>query len=1135
VQILDDRTIVAASDLNNYLACRHLLSMNLAKAMGELKEVKPSANETADLLSRKGDEHEDAYLEGLRAGGLTIAEIPFPEDSTIAALERTAALTLEALRAGPDVVFQATFFDGVNRGHADFLFRVDRASDLGDLSYEVADTKLAKHSKPYFLIQLCFYSELLEKVQGGGVPENVHVILGTGEKESFRLSEFSAYYRRVRKSFEAELEAGVPDTYPLPVSHCEICSWKDNCEAVWDKDDHLTRVAGIQRRQIELLEADGVTTLAELGMMSADRQVSGVRSETLSKIRTQAALQLEDRESGENIYRLLPPRSERGFSRLPEPSHGDIFFDFEGDPLFGDRGLEYLFGYVAVDSGKPLFTDLWGRNYEEEKLTFETFIDFVMERRKVFPGSHVYHYAPYEVTAIRRLAGVHATRELEVDKLLRDKVFVDLYKIVSEGLQISKDSYSIKKVESFYRGARDTEVADGGASIVEFEKWLETGDDSILKAIADYNEDDCVSTLECRDWLLERRAEATNEFDHEFPWFDPEPGQVSEEAEAQYEENAGLRDALTKDFSPDRAEWSDDQRSRWLLAQLVDYHQREARPVWWQYFDRLDASDDEVFVNDLDCIGGLELDETVPPRPDKRSMVYRMRYPLQETKMRPGSATDASTGASLGSPIEVNTTEGWLDLKRGPKFGDMPFPRNLIPGGPIQTNKQRAALRRLASSIIELGLDSRQELTAGRDMLRSLFPRIYEHQDGTSIVRDATDLEELSGVVARLEDSYLFVQGPPGAGKTFSAGRIICDLVKAGKTIGVTSNSHKAVNNLLHGIEEAAEEEGIQFRGLKVGGGDNAFVSGLKQPLIETGDGKEANEFQVTGGTAWHYCGDDVDTVDYLFVDEAGQVSFADALALSTAARNVILFGDPQQLPQVTQARHPDGAGVSILEHLLGDHQTIPEDRGVFLDKTWRLAPEIASFISEMAYEGRLESAPGRENQKVQADGKLSGAGVRWMPVESDGRSQSSPEEAAAVAAAITGLLDSGASYTDHAGTVHPISKDDILVVSPYNAHVSTLLEAIPDGVRVGTVDKFQGQEAQVVFFSMATSSEEEMPRNIEFLFSLNRLNVAISRAKCLAVLVANPRLFEVDARTIDQMRLVNSPCRLIESSNQIA
>ncbi len=265
-----------------------------------------------------------------------------------------------------------------------------------------------------------------------------------------------------------------------------------------------------------------------------------------------------------------------------------------------------------------------------------------------------------------------------------------------------------------------------------------------------------------------------------------------------------------------------------------------------------------------------------------------------------------------------------------------------------------------------------------------------------------------------------------------------------------------------------------------------------------------------------------------LVVDEAGQLALADVVASGSAARSLILLGDPLQLAQVSQGTHPAGSGASVLEHLLADDPTVPVERGVFLEHSWRMHPDVCGFISEIVYDGRLASDASAARRSTSH-----GTGIRYLPVEHAGNSSCSDEEAAAVAAEIQRLL--AGTFTDADGTTRPLRPSDVMVVTPFNAQVRRLRAAIADGVEVGTVDKFQGREAPIVIFSMASSSGEDAPRHIGFLFSKNRLNVAISRAQCLAILVCSPRLPEARCRTIEEMQLVNALCRLVEVADEQA
>ena len=270
--------------------------------------------------------------------------------------------------------------------------------------------------------------------------------------------------------------------------------------------------------------------------------------------------------------------------------------------------------------------------------------------------------------------------------------------------------------------------------------------------------------------------------------------------------------------------------------------------------------------------------------------------------------------------------------------------------------------------------------------------------------------------------------------------------------------------------------------------------------------------------------------VDVLVVDEAGQFSLANAVAVSRAARSMVLLGDPQQLSQPSQAQHPHGAGVSALEHLLHGHETVPADRGVFLDTTWRMHPEITSFVSVTSYEDRLRAAPGLERQRLVGAGAWSGSGLRWLPVEHAGNESASTEESAVVAGVVDEIL--AGSWVDVDGVEKPMSPDQVLVVAPYNAHVSRLRKLVDPAVRVGTVDKFQGREAAVVIYSLASSSAADAPRGVDFLYDVHRLNVAVSRARALTVLVASPTLLDAEVHSPQQLRLVNALCRFAETAS---
>ena len=555
-----------------------------------------------------------------------------------------------------------------------------------------------------------------------------------------------------------------------------------------------------------------------------------------------------------------------------------------------------------------------------------------------------------------------------------------------------------------------------------------------------------------------------------------------------------------------------------LLAHLVDYHRREARPAWWAFFDRLKKSLDEL-REDTEAIAYLTPVPGAPAIADKKSLIHTLQFPDQEFKLREGmEVCDRVEGKKAGDLTAVDV-RGRLELRRGPGLAAAPLPDALIAGGPVPTKAQRESLVRIAEALVAGSACHR----VGRDLLAGASPRVQGRPSGAPL--QTTDLQEQQRLVAALDDSYLFIQGPPGSGKTYTGARLIASLVGQGRRVAITATSHKAIHNLLDEVIVAGRELGVPIHGLKKGSGtDESEYHGDGFDNTTSNDECAGSDAPLVAGTSWLFARDQMEGLfDHLFIDEAGQVSLADAVAMSPCARNVVLLGDPQQLPHVTQGTHPDGAGVSVLEHLLGDAPTVTPDRGLFLERTWRMHPDVCGFISSLAYENRLGSEAGCSRQRIDSAG-LSGTGLRYLPIDHVGNSQQSAEEAELVADEVRRLLDTG-TFTDRSGARRPLTPADILVVAPYNMQVRCLLDVLPEGVEAGTVDKFQGREAPVVFFSMATSSGDDIPRGLDFLFSRNRLNVAISRAKALAVLVCSPRLLETRCRSVEQMRLVNGLC----------
>lgn len=1127
MQLLDGALVLSATDLVGFLLCPHLTQLELAAIRGEVE--RPTRDDPElDVLTRRGEEHEQAHLERLVANGLSVATIT-TDDHSAEGLRVAQKATLDAMRDGHDVIYQGTFFDGHWLGHADFLHRVDVASDLGPYSYEPEDTKLARRLKASAVLQLCTYADLLSPLQGRA-PDTIHALLGNADRQSLRLSDYAAYYRSVRARLDEAVAASPLATYPDPVQHCSVCPSADVCTERRRADDHLSLVAGIRSDQRRKLVAAGIETVVTLAESPDGDGVQGIGSETLERLRLQAHLQVERRKADTIPNELLPTEDNRGLCALPEPDEGDLFLDLEGDPFAESDGLEYLFGVVEVVDGGPRFTPFWAHTRAEEMEAFEAVVDLIVDRRKRHPGMHVYHFAPYEPSALKRLMGIHAAKEDAIDDLLRNEVLVDLYQVVRQSMRVGTESYSLKELEPLYMAPRETIITDAASSIVAYENFLETHDPAILDEIAAYNHDDCVSTWRLRDWLEERRSEVGEKSGTALVRPTPPEAMPGDALSAYLAAVEELVAALTAGVPEDPAEGTDEDQARWLLAQLLGWHRREAKSDWWAYYARREMTQEQL-ADDPECIAGLEYDGVVDTI--KKSHVHRYHFdPDQEHKFGVGGApVDPATGGSAGTITFLDDVHGIVDLKRG--FARQhDHPSALMPGGPYDTKAQQEALLRVAHRVVGRGIDGPGLFRAVRDLLLSRPPRIGGVPGGNPLAGEGESGSDAARRLALMLDSTcLPIQGPPGSGKTWTGARMVAELVRAGKRVGITATSHKAIGKLLEEVMACADGVGIEIAALQKAEDDQACEADgvrLTGSNEEVADALAAGDVDVIAGTAWLFAREELaESVDVLFVDEAGQMSLANVVAVGQAAHNIVLLGDPQQLAQPSKGSHPPGAEVSALEHILANDATMAAERGLFLEHTWRLHPDVCRFVSEVAYEDRLEAVPDCSVQALAGGDVLAPSGLLYVPVEHEGNRTSAPEEAETVARIVTDLL--GRRWTDANGVEADLTLNDILIVAPYNAQVACLARHLPEGARVGTVDKFQGQEAPVAIYSMATSSTDQVPRGLGFLFSLNRLNVAVSRAQCLAVLVCSPELFRVNCRTAEQMRLVNALCRYRE------
>jgi uncharacterized protein len=1107
--------LLTPSKITAWLGCAHYLTLNNAVETGTLNVAPTVLNSLAEILVEKGNEHESNCLDDYEAMGKTIYEVPGRNagESFTEWVKRVD----NPMDLGYDVIYQMPFVNEGIRGIADFLVKSEEPT-AGYALYEPIDAKLTRsQGKPGHVLQLCFYAEAMEALLGVA-PRRMHIWLGSGTTQALTVEEFLPYWRRLRRQLGVLLanDSGEVSTRPQPCESCEYCEFQGHCERQWRDEDSLAFVANSRDAEREALERAGVRTVVQLSRRR--ESVTDLRDEKLVRLTRQAALQVASRSDPhrppqfELIEASEDPVYGHGFELMPIPDFGDVFFDFEGDPFWtAQNELMFLAGlYYRVAAGEWVFDARWAHTLGEQQEMMSGLVDFFARRRVSYPGMHVFHYNHTERSTIERL-----TRDAEDENLFASLVdsglFVDLFTIAKNAVRVGTESYGLKHLERLVDFVRTGGIEQGAAAVVEYERWMASGDEQLLDNIAAYNEDDVKSTLALRDWLLAQRPS-------DLPW-----------REAIIERKPY---ELDTDELVERLHEYEESSPEHLLGDLLNYWRRERSADVTPKYVALNG-DYTVLYDNLDYLTNLSFVRMEEPVGKERNPKMVLSWPPQVID-RGLAAKDevlyAGVGVQYGkgSIADIDFDRREVTMRWGKLQEELGgIPAVLTKDRYFRPGAKAGALKDLARQVLDPG-DHGVPGRLSMGLLGARAPRFTPgHGPDGGIFDD--DLAAIYRWVEHLDESLVAIQGPPGTGKTYSGSHIIHYLVGRGLRVGVLAMSHGAIDNLMLATLEVFAEAGDlnELRALR-------WEELPTEPLKDVKYSKNksdlsSGQFNLIGGTAWLWANSEMRQapVDVLIVDEAGQLSVADALASAGGARNMLLLGDPLQLAQVAKAEHPAGSGASVLEHILGEHVTVHDSQGVFISETWRMHPDVCDFISRQIYEGRLTA-----NECCVQQTTDFGTGLRWIASHHVRCSTQSPEELEVVLAQITVML--GTPWTNQKGEVAPLAPRDFMVVAPYNDQVNLIKAACQArvelrGVQVGTVDKFQGREAPVVFFTMTTSSAQDMPRGPEFLFSRNRLNVAVSRARCLAYLVCTEELLNSRARDIDDMRLIGTLCAFVE------
>ena len=1153
----DGNLVFSASDLANASECLWAQVRRIDRALGYAIEVPKDEDSMLVRAGSLGDAHEARKLAEFKiqfqdgVAEIARADNKHPTKSVAEQMRDLSAQTLQALADKKKVVFQATFFDGVFQGFADFL----ELTDAGE--YAVSDTKLARKAKITALIQLAAYAHQLQK---NNVPtsKHVHLILGDQSISTHELADIMPTYLKRRAEMLALIEARRANK----LSEGKPIAWNDDtyaacgrcvvCEPHVEEHDDLLSVAGMRLEQRAKLRAAGIDTATRLAETNL-ATVKNMSEQTFIKLRRQACVQQKTKQLPKGSAPVFEVTDATALAALPNPNSGDIFFDFEGDPLYqeGEKwNLDYLFGYVDENR---VFVPIWAHNLAEEKAALIQFTDMLKTRLAANPGMHVYHYAAYEKTHLLSLAARHGVAEDFIDDLLRKSILVDLYPIVRGAVLVGSHSYSLKKLEPIF-GIEEvrTGVANAADSVVEYANYCELVANhkfdeakEKLKDIEQYNAYDCRSTLALRAWLVELACKngvqliGASKLDV--------PTDSDDQTDPLFVQLMALLDGV------DVADRTPDQTAIALAAAAIDFHRREKKSFWWAHFDRLVVPvEDWQDTRDVFIVHSAELYRDwhkegkqrkerrhlklfTTPAPGSKlsigSQVYLL-YPTSYTELPEPS----SPGARRTSDVKVLKTlddstfivEEMLPPS-GVRHQHQHHPLAITPRAPPATKKIEEAIKAWGEKLLKSYPDFERQ--PALDILRKQTPVGGALPPVTG--EDAS--ERITETLRKMTTGTLAVQGPPGAGKSLNGGRVIADLVKTyGWKVGVVSQGHATIENLLRSVQTAGLSKDLIGKAVKTGQ-TLEEVNALESTTWTSFKNTEYLAFMdersafVVGGTVYEFvktANFPLEGLDLLVIDEAGQFSLANTIAASTAAKRLLLLGDPQQLPQVTQGTHPAPIDGSALGWLADGHKVLPAEFGYFLPSSWRMNEQVCSVVSNNWYDSKLGSAA--RNRELE-DSK---PGVFPIAVVHQSNSTESPEEADKVIEIVRDLL--GKTWRDEEGCQMLLAdaKENIIVVAPYNAQVQLIRAKLDSAgfheIPVGTVDKFQGQQAAVTIVSMTASSAMDVPRGIEFLFMPNRLNVAISRAKWAAYLLYSPALLDYRPTNVDNLRLLSKFLNLV-------
>jgi predicted RecB family nuclease len=1102
------------NDLLRFLDSRFLSWMDRKNLIHQNKfdkfKVADEENPTKKLLFQEGIQIEKNLVKKLKDKYIDYVELDGDPEN----MEENIEETLEAMEDGVEIIFQGHLRSNNFMGISDVLLKQEGKSNFGDYYYTVKDIKRSQVSKSKFIIQVCGYCDLLEQIQGVR-PKKAYILLGNGEEEEFIVNDYYNYYLSIKNKFINFQKEFKEEDDLLPEIDDNHWYWEDYAYDKLEELEDISLIANIEKSDIKDLRKNKINSLSDLSKTSfTDLKDISFNEETFYRLKKQAIIKKENNRS----YEVLPHdiNNPKGLCNLMEYQKSDLYLDVQYTENFGKEGFIFFYNVYYLKDNKWHHKTFDSFTVNNEEKTFKIAMSFV--RDFIGKRGKVYHFGSETYEHLLEVAAKYDTFLPFIETLYFSHKFVDLEKIVIQSMVLNTHKFTLENISQLIGfDYREVEKESSLFSVKNF-GVIKSNIERANNFFQGLTLQKMKAFKHLHEWMLKIQAKEEIEL-----------VEYSYDNLLDEEEDDNEKLILQGKNTYDQKKYqsaSEEEKVRTLILQLLKFHRHESKPSLIEKQELL-SQQESTWKKHPRCLSNLkfkkshEIDEAI------RIYSYNVK---DETKIKVGDQVTLYQNQKLKGEVVILSPENEEivikfsknKIDKVKKYKNISIMQdNFLP---------ISGLERHLKSMVNIDEIDNLEFFGLNKCIYDFFMRKYPDINGLMKSKPLYNpskelIPQAINIVNNMKETCLIFQGPPGAGKTYTSSNIIIDLIRKGKRVGISSNSHKAINNVLIKLKEL--DNSLNIIKLNSNKEEDLEEVGIPNPSNKEWE-KGKKYFQIVGGTVFKFAKSEMNNYfDYLFIDEAGQVSLANLMAMSSSCKNLVLIGDQMQLEQPIQAIHPGESGKSALEYYLKNHKTIPENYGFFLPETRRMNNELTQIISKYFYEDKLKAHESSHNREVifnEDNGIIfRKKGLQFVSVNHKDNTQYSMEEVDKIKEIVDYLLEQKINID---GQVKDITMDDIIMVSPYNMQVSKLKKVFKKG-KIGSVDLFQGQEAPIVIISLASSSSGG--RGIDFLLNENRINVALSRGKALAIIVASEEILTSSVDKLEELKLLNLFSELIE------